>query len=62
MARARSPNRDKAFEIYKEHDGNIDLIQIANTLGISSGAIRGWKNKDNWEGKINGTLRKKIGW
>lgn len=28
MARARSPNRDKAFEIYKNHGGNIDLVQI----------------------------------
>ncbi|MDU7967668.1 MAG: phage terminase small subunit-related protein, partial [Paeniclostridium sordellii] len=26
MARVRSPNRDKAYEIYKEHNGNIDLV------------------------------------
>ncbi|MDM0796815.1 phage terminase small subunit-related protein [Clostridium perfringens] len=23
MARARSPNRDKAFEIYKDHAGDV---------------------------------------
>lgn len=59
MARVRSPNRDKAFEIYKEHDGNIDLVEIANILDISSGTVRGWKNKDAWEDKLNGTLHKK---
>ncbi|RDY22596.1 terminase [Romboutsia maritimum] len=58
MARVRSPNRDKAFEIYKEHNGNIDLVEIAKLLNISPGTIRGWKNKDTWEDKINGTFRK----
>ncbi|NFD76930.1 hypothetical protein FC826_13255 [Clostridium botulinum] len=59
MARARSPNRDKAFKIYKEHDGNIDLVKIAEILNISSGTIRGWKNKDKWDNKLNGTFQKK---
>lgn len=57
MARVRSPNRDKAFEIYKEHTGNIDLIEIAQILNISPGTVRGWKNKDAWEDKLNGTLQ-----
>ncbi|WP_231701366.1 phage terminase small subunit-related protein [Clostridium botulinum] len=46
MARARSSNRDKAFEIYKEHGGNIDLVKIAEILNISPGTVREWKNKD----------------
>ncbi|HFD2036152.1 TPA: terminase small subunit [Clostridium perfringens] len=58
MARARSPNRDKAFEIYKEHKGNIDLVNIAKELNISSGTVRGWKNKDHWDNKLNGTFQK----
>lgn len=58
MARSRSPNRDKAFEIYKENNGNIDLVKIAAILDISPGTVRGWKNKDSWEDKINGTLHK----
>ena len=29
MARARSLNRDKAFEIYKDSDYNIKLIYIS---------------------------------
>ena len=58
MARARDPNRSKAFEIYKEHAGNIDLVEIASQLNISAGTIRGWKSKDAWEERLNGTLRK----
>ena len=58
MARARDPNRSKAFEIYKEHAGNIDLVEIASQLNISPGTIRGWKSKDSWEQQLNGTLHK----
>jgi phage terminase small subunit len=58
VARVRSPNRDKAFEIYKDYDGNIDLVEIANILNISPGTVRGWKNKDTWEEKLNGTFQK----
>lgn len=57
MPRQRSPNRDKAFEIYKEHKGNIDLVKIAKTLNLSPGTIRGWKNKDQWDNKLNGTFQ-----
>lgn len=58
MPKARSPDRDKAFEIYKEHGGGIDLIDIASALNLPAGTIRGWKNKDHWEQKLNGALRK----
>lgn len=58
MARVRSPNRDKSFDIYKDYAGNIDLVEIANILNISPGTVRGWKNKDAWEEKLNGTFQK----
>lgn len=58
MARARSPNRDKAFEIYKEHNGNITNREIAKLLDISEKTISGWKFKDKWNEKLNGVLRK----
>lgn len=57
MARARDPNRDKAFEIYKEHNGDIPLKDIAAQLNKGEGTVRGWKNKDDWEGQLNGTLQ-----
>ena len=60
MPRARDPNRDRAFEIYKKHNGEIDLVDIASQLNISSGTIRGWKSKDRWAEKMNGTFRKNM--
>lgn len=60
MGRARDPNRDKAFEIYSENNGNIELVEIAERLGVSAGTVRGWKSKDKWEPKIKGTFQKKI--
>ena len=58
MARIRDPNRDKAFKMYEAHNGNIDLVEIANQLNMSPGTIRGWKSKDKWEQKLNGTFQK----
>lgn len=56
--RARSPNRARAFEIYKEHDGNITNRTIADKLGISEKTVGGWKCKDKWNEQINGVLQK----
>lgn len=58
MSRARSPNRDKAFEIYKQHNGEILLKDIATQLGAKDTQIRKWKSQDKWEEKLKGTLPK----
>ena len=58
MPRARNPDRERAFEIYKDHNGDIDLVEISHQLSLSPGTIRGWKSKDQWEQKLNGTFRK----
>lgn len=60
MPRVRSPNRDKAFEIYKDHNGKIANREISRTLGISEKTISGWKAKDNWNDKLNGVLQKDL--
>lgn len=60
MGRARDPNRDKAFEIFRKAGGSIDLVEIASQLNLSPGTIRGWKSKDDWDTKLNGTLRKNM--
>lgn len=60
MARVRSPNRDKAFDIYEQHNGNIANREIAKILDISEKTISGWKVKDKWNDKINGVLQKEI--
>ena len=58
MARVRSPNRDKAFEIYKLNNGEILLKDIAAQLGVNDTQIRKWKSQDKWEEKLKGTLPK----
>ncbi len=52
MPRARSPNREKALEIYKEHKGNIENRQIAKILDVPEKTISGWKVKDKWNGVL----------
>lgn len=49
MPRARDPNRDKAFEIWKESKGEKLLKDIAAELGVSDTQIRKWKSQDKWE-------------
>ncbi len=60
MPRARDPNRGRAFQMYKDADGKIDLVEIASQLNISAGTVRGWKSKDKWEEQLNGTLQTKV--
>lgn len=56
MARARSPNRDKAFKLYKESNGTKPLVEIAAKLGVSDSQIRKWKHQDKWEQKLNSNV------
>lgn len=61
MARARSPDRDKAFEIFKEHNGDITNRKIAELLSdskktVSEKTVGGWKSKDEWVDRLNGVL------
>ncbi|CEP67868.1 Phage terminase small subunit [Moorella glycerini] len=58
MARQRSPERELAFQLYKEHEGNISNREIARRLNIPEKTVGGWKCKDKWEEKLNGVLQK----
>ncbi|MGH0518044.1 phage terminase small subunit [Bacillus toyonensis] len=63
MARQRSPDRNKAYEIFKEHNGDITNRKIAELLSTSEKTINektvgGWKSKDGWIDKLNGVLHK----
>lgn len=58
MPRARDPNRDKAFEIYKKHKGKIQNREISKLLNVPEKTVSGWKCKDKWNQKMNGVLRK----
>lgn len=56
MGRRRDPKRDKAFELWRKHNGDIPLVDIANQLQVSEGTVRGWKSKDEWN---NGTVKER---
>ncbi|RFB62139.1 phage terminase small subunit [Bacillus thuringiensis] len=63
MARQRSPDRNKAYEIFKEHNGDITNRKIAELLStsektVSEKTVGGWKSKDGWIDKLNGVLHK----
>ncbi|OON99159.1 MAG: hypothetical protein ATN35_02065 [Epulopiscium sp. Nele67-Bin004] len=51
---ARDARRDKAFEIYRAAEGNINLIDVATDLNVPPGTIRGWKSKDKWDDILAG--------
>lgn len=59
MARPRSPNRDKAFKIYKRQNGNISNKEIAEILEEDPKTVSKWKTLDEWEKKVNFSKKKK---
>lgn len=59
MPRARNPDRDKAFELFKEHNGNITNREIANILNVPERTISVWKIRDSWNEKVNCSTSKK---
>lgn len=48
MPRPRDPNRDRAYEIWRAHSGNITNRQIAEQLGVNEKVIAVWKQRDKW--------------
>ncbi|PEO71162.1 terminase [Bacillus wiedmannii] len=56
MARQRSPDRDKAFEIYKASKAEKPLIDIAAELNLKPSQIRKWKSQDKWDEQMNGNV------
>ena len=48
MARERSPNRDKAFEIWQQSGGKISNREIATKLNEDEKKIAVWKQRDKW--------------
>lgn len=48
MPRKRDPNRDKAKEIWLQHNGKITNRRIAEILGVNEKVIAVWKQRDKW--------------
>jgi uncharacterized protein YjcR len=53
MSRQRSPNREKAFEIYKKFNGKITSKELAKLLDEKENNIRGWRVEDKWKKRLN---------
>lgn len=53
MSRQRSPNRDKAYEIYVEHNGKISSKEIADKLNEKINNINTWRVQDRWSKRLN---------
>lgn len=51
MPRARSPNRDKAFELWLESGKSRTIKNISEELGVSENQVRKWKNQDKWDNR-----------
>jgi phage terminase small subunit len=52
VARPRSPNRDKAYKIYKRHKGKIRNKEIAEILEEDPKTVSAWKRQDKWVEKL----------
>ncbi|MFF2016234.1 phage terminase small subunit [Paenibacillus sp. NPDC058177] len=48
MARERSPERDKARQMWLESGGTMKLVDIAAALSIGETQVRKWKSQDKW--------------
>lgn len=58
MPRQRSPNRDKAKELYINSKGKMPLKDIASQLDIQDTQIRKWKSLDKWDEELKGNVTK----
>lgn len=56
MARARSPNRDKAKQMWLDSGGEMKLKDIAAEFDVLETQIRKWKSLDNWESELKSNV------
>lgn len=57
--------RNKAYQLFKEHNGDITNRKIAELLSTSERTVNektvgGWKTKDKWIQQLNGVLQKEA--
>ena len=58
MPRARSPDRDRAKQLWLESGKKRMLKEIAAELGVSETQVRKWKSQDRWDDDGKVTLPK----
>ncbi|OKP91314.1 terminase small subunit [Paenibacillus sp. P32E] len=60
MAKKRDPKRAEAEQMWIDSGGKRDIVEIAASLDLPAGTVRGWKSKDNWESTLNGEKESKL--
>lgn len=55
MARERSPDRDKAKQIWLGSGGTMKLKDIAAALSIGDSKVPKWKALDKWDEELKGS-------
>jgi len=56
MARERSPERDKAKQMWLESGGTMKLKDIATALSVGETQVRKWKSQDKWAAELNSNV------
>ena len=56
MPRQRSPNRDKAKDMYISSKGKMLLKDIAAQLDVKDTQVRKWKSQDKWDEELKGNV------
>lgn len=56
MARERSPERDKAKQMWLESGGLMKLKDIAAALFVGENKVRKWKSVDRWDEELKGNV------
>ena len=51
MARKRNPNRDLAYELFKQSKGKLTCKAIAEQLNEKESNIKLWRREDKWINK-----------
>ena len=52
MARDRSPERDKARQIWLDSGGTMTAREVAEKVGAKPEQVRKWKSLDNWNAAL----------
>lgn len=60
MARERSPDRDKAKQMWLESGGTMKLKDIAAALSVGETQVRKWKSQDKWDADLNSNVTNEI--
>lgn len=60
MPRARSPERDLAYQLWLDSGKKKKLKDIAEELGVSESQVRKWKNQDNWNGNVTKLAKSNV--